>query len=164
MAWVGWARPRWRSSTPIATRGYDLVWWVSAEETGLIGEQYAALAIELDLASPRSDTASAVGVLRGHGRWLLVLDKRWMRRFLPAAAQHRRARAVGRRCRIRSPLRLAGGCRGTRRPTCGSAAAPSLLFCGHLCRMRDLSAGVRRGWGRRGHGEVGGHGVRFRRG
>ncbi|MDQ3760570.1 MAG: NB-ARC domain-containing protein [Actinomycetota bacterium] len=57
---------------------YDVVWWISAEETGLIGEQYAALAAELDLIPPRADTASAVGALRaylrGHGRWLLVLD------------------------------------------------------------------------------------------
>jgi tetratricopeptide (TPR) repeat protein len=57
---------------------YDLVWWVSAEKTSLIGEQCAALATELDVAPPRADTASAVGALRaylrGHGRWLLVLD------------------------------------------------------------------------------------------
>ncbi|MGH3900681.1 MAG: FxSxx-COOH system tetratricopeptide repeat protein [Pseudonocardiaceae bacterium] len=57
---------------------YDVVWWISAEETGLIGEQYAALAVELDLAPPQADTASAVGVLRaylrGEGRWLLILD------------------------------------------------------------------------------------------
>ena len=57
---------------------YDLVWWVSAEETSLIGEQYAALAMELGVAPPRADTASAVGALRaylrGHGRWLVVLD------------------------------------------------------------------------------------------
>jgi hypothetical protein len=57
---------------------YDVVWWISAEETGLIGEQYTALAVELDLISPQTDTASAVGALRAHlrrhGRWLLVLD------------------------------------------------------------------------------------------
>jgi len=45
---------------------YDVVWWVSAEETNLIGEQYAALTIELDLIPPRADTASAVGALQAY--------------------------------------------------------------------------------------------------
>jgi hypothetical protein len=40
----------------------------------LVGEQYAALAAELGLVGPRVDTTSAVSTLRGHGRWLLVLD------------------------------------------------------------------------------------------
>jgi TIR domain-containing protein/tetratricopeptide repeat protein/NB-ARC domain-containing protein len=71
---------------------YDMVWWVSAEETSLIGVQFAALAVELRLTPPRTDTASAVGALRSylrtHGRWLLVLDNaefpREMREWLPA--------------------------------------------------------------------------------
>ncbi|MGH4011173.1 MAG: FxSxx-COOH system tetratricopeptide repeat protein [Pseudonocardiaceae bacterium] len=75
---------------------YDLVWWVSAERTGLIGEQYAALAAELNLAPPRADTASAVGALRSylrsHGRWLLVLDNaespQELREWLPAGPGH----------------------------------------------------------------------------
>jgi hypothetical protein len=41
---------------------------VSAEKTSLIGEQYAALATELDVAPPRADTASAVGALRAYLR------------------------------------------------------------------------------------------------
>ncbi|MGH3900692.1 MAG: FxSxx-COOH system tetratricopeptide repeat protein [Pseudonocardiaceae bacterium] len=75
---------------------YDVVWWVSTEETGLIGEQYAALAGELSLISPRADTASAVGVLRaylrGEGRWLVVLDNAAspgdLRGWLPAGPGH----------------------------------------------------------------------------
>ena len=32
--------------------GYDLVWWIAAEQAGLIGEQVAALAAELGCAEP----------------------------------------------------------------------------------------------------------------
>lgn len=57
---------------------YDMVWWFSAEETSLIGEQFAALAVELGLTPPQADKASAVGALRAYlrrqGRWLLLLD------------------------------------------------------------------------------------------
>lgn len=75
---------------------YEVVWWVSAEETSLIGEQYAALATELDVAPPRADTVSAVGALRaylrGHDRWLLVLDNaespQELREWLPAGPGH----------------------------------------------------------------------------
>jgi TIR domain/Tetratricopeptide repeat/NB-ARC domain len=75
---------------------YDLVWWISAERTGLIGEQYAALAAELNLIPLRADTVSAVRVLRaylrGHSRWLLLLDNaespRDLRDWLPAGLGH----------------------------------------------------------------------------
>jgi hypothetical protein len=57
---------------------YEVVWWVRAEEAGLIGEQFAALAVELGLTPPHADKASAVGAvrayLRGQGRWPLLLD------------------------------------------------------------------------------------------
>ncbi|MBV9142489.1 MAG: tetratricopeptide repeat protein [Pseudonocardiales bacterium] len=75
---------------------YEVVWWVSAEQTSLIGEQYAALSTELDVAPPRADTVSAVGALRaylrGHDRWLLVLDNaespQELREWLPAGPGH----------------------------------------------------------------------------
>jgi Tetratricopeptide repeat/NB-ARC domain len=75
---------------------YELVWWVSAEKTSLIGEQYAALATELGVAPPRADTASAVSALRaylrGHDRWLVVLDNaetpQELRDWLPAGPGH----------------------------------------------------------------------------
>ncbi len=75
---------------------YDVVWWINAEETGLISEQYAALAVELDLTPPHADTASAVGALRAylrsHSRWLLLLDNAEspadLRAWLPAGPGH----------------------------------------------------------------------------
>jgi TIR domain/NB-ARC domain len=75
---------------------YELVWWVNADTASLVGQQYAALAGELGLVGPRADTTSAVsalrGYLRGHGRWLLVLDNaespREIRDWLPAGPGH----------------------------------------------------------------------------
>jgi hypothetical protein len=75
---------------------YDIVWWINTEEVSLIGDQYAALAGELGLTGPRTDTASAVSAVRGHlrrrGKWLLVFDNaesaRDVRDWLPAGPGH----------------------------------------------------------------------------
>jgi TIR domain/Tetratricopeptide repeat/NB-ARC domain len=57
---------------------YDIVWWIAAEQPGLIGDQVAALGAELGCAPPGADTAAAVrsvmAELRGRGRWMLVFD------------------------------------------------------------------------------------------
>jgi hypothetical protein len=57
---------------------YDVVWWVNAENTALIGEQFAALAAELgcgDPAAPLADVQRAVRMaLHDRGRWLLIFD------------------------------------------------------------------------------------------
>jgi hypothetical protein len=58
--------------------GYDVVWWIAAEEPGLIGEQFAALATELDhkpAGTGNDEVRRAVlAALRANGRWLLVFD------------------------------------------------------------------------------------------
>jgi hypothetical protein len=57
---------------------YDLAWWVTAEQPGLIGEQFAALAAELDCAEPGAGLeavrSAVLGELRERGQWLLVFD------------------------------------------------------------------------------------------
>ncbi len=50
--------------------GYDLVWWINAEEPSLLATQLAALAEELD----RPDAAAVLRELRQRDRWLLVFD------------------------------------------------------------------------------------------
>jgi predicted ATPase len=58
--------------------GYDLVWWIAAEQAGLIGEQFAALADALGCAPPGAGMAAVrravLAELNGRDRWLLVLD------------------------------------------------------------------------------------------
>ncbi|MBQ0825603.1 FxSxx-COOH system tetratricopeptide repeat protein [Streptomyces tagetis] len=57
---------------------YDLVWWVASEDSSLVGEQIAALAVQLELVERGTDTVTAAAVtkafLRGRDRWLLIFD------------------------------------------------------------------------------------------
>jgi hypothetical protein len=58
--------------------GYDVVWWIAAEQAALIGEQVAALGEELGCAGPDTDLGgtqrAVLGELRRRDRWLLVFD------------------------------------------------------------------------------------------
>jgi hypothetical protein len=58
--------------------GYDIVWWIPADQAGLIGEQVAALAGQLGCTGPGAGLAEArqavLGELRRRDRWLLVFD------------------------------------------------------------------------------------------
>jgi hypothetical protein len=75
---------------------YDLAWWVNAEQGGLIGEQFAALAAELGCAEPGAATeavrSAVMGELRERGRWLLVFDNAEnpgeVRGWLPGGGGH----------------------------------------------------------------------------
>ena len=65
---------------------YDIVWWISAEQAGLITNQVAALAGPLacaDAKAPMNTIADDVlAELRTRGRWLLVFDGAEMTRDL----------------------------------------------------------------------------------
>ncbi|GIE29594.1 ATP-binding protein [Actinoplanes italicus] len=58
--------------------GYDLVWWISAEQTSLIGERFVALGTELGIIDAEADSTVAkskvLGYLAGRRRWLLIFD------------------------------------------------------------------------------------------
>jgi tetratricopeptide (TPR) repeat protein len=57
---------------------YDLVWWISAEQTGLIGEQFVALGVELGIIDVEADSTLAKSKVLGHladrPRSLLIFD------------------------------------------------------------------------------------------
>ena len=58
--------------------GYELAWWVNAEQGGLIGDQVAALGVALGCIDAGAEMATVravvVAELRARGRWLLVFD------------------------------------------------------------------------------------------
>ena len=59
--------------------GYDVVWWISADQAGLIGNQFAELGENLGCVEPGTGLTDAarqatLAELRQRGRWLLVFD------------------------------------------------------------------------------------------
>jgi tetratricopeptide (TPR) repeat protein len=75
---------------------YDLVWWINADESRLIGEQVAALALRVGWVAPDAVVGVAAGTalerLRTSGRWLLVFDNvaaaAHVRPWLPQGTGH----------------------------------------------------------------------------
>ena len=58
--------------------GYELAWWINAEQSGLIGDQIASLGQALGCIPPGAGSeavrAAVLAELRQHGRWLLIFD------------------------------------------------------------------------------------------
>ncbi|MEU1754500.1 FxSxx-COOH system tetratricopeptide repeat protein [Micromonospora matsumotoense] len=57
---------------------YDVVWWISAEQSGAVGEQFSTLGIALGVLDAQVDSVIAQSkikeYLRGRDRWLLIFD------------------------------------------------------------------------------------------
>ena len=75
---------------------YALIWWLDCENTVLLGQQYAELAIRLGHATrdapPEEMRRAAVSALRQHPSWLLVFDNvtdpATIRQWLPGEPGH----------------------------------------------------------------------------
>lgn len=76
--------------------GYEVVWWIAAEQASLIGEQFAALAEALGCAQPGAAVDivrhAVLSALRDRERWLLVFDNAQdheaLARWLPGGSGH----------------------------------------------------------------------------
>ena len=75
---------------------YDLVWWVDAEQGEQVAARYAELAARVGVAKPDAgveiNARYAMEYLRGHDRWLIVLDNaedpERVRAWLPEGPGH----------------------------------------------------------------------------